>query len=137
MYWFTRALFGLTCSPFLLGGVLNEHLKSWKERYPHLVKELQKGLYVDNLMPGETTTTEVREKNTKAVEIFEDATFQLHKWHSNVETLESDERNSKENAVEDYQSIFAKQQLGPRHAETKLLGLPWNTKEDTLSVDIR
>ena len=86
-------------------------------------------------MTGGTTTTEVREKKTKAVEIFEDATFKLHKWHSNVETLESDERNSKENAVEDYQSTFAKQQLGPRHAETKLLGLPWNTKEDTLSVD--
>ena len=52
-----------------------------------------------------------------------------------METLESDERNSKENAVDDYQSTFAKQQLGPRHAETKLLRLPWNKKEDTLSVD--
>ena len=77
----------------------------------------------------------MREKKTKAVEIFEDATFKLHKWHSNVETLESDERNSKENAVDDYQSTFAKQQRGPRHAETKLLRLPWNKKEDTLSVD--
>ena len=52
---------------------------------------------------------DVRKKKTKAVEIFEDATFKLHKWHSNVETLESDERNSKENAVDDYQSTFAKQ----------------------------
>ena len=82
-----------------------------------------------------TTTTEVREKKTKAVEIFEDATFKLHKWHSNVETLESDERNSKENAIHDDQSAFAKEQLGPRHTETKLLGLPWNKKEDTLCVD--
>ena len=87
MYRFTRALFSLMCSPFLLGGVLNEHLKSWK-RYPHPVEELQKGLYVDNLMTGGTTTNEVREKKTKAIEIFEDATFKLHKWHSNVETLE-------------------------------------------------
>ena len=135
----TRSCIGLqerlTCSPFLLGGVLNEHLKSWKERYPHLVEELQKGLYIDDLMTGGTTTTKVREKKTKAVEIFEDAMFKLHKWYSNVETLESDERNSKENAANDYQSTFAKQQLGPRHAETKLLGLPWNKKEDTLSVD--
>ena len=116
VYRFTRALFGLTCSPFLR----NEHLKSLKERYPHLVEELQKGLYVDDLMTGGTTTNEVREKKTKAVEIFEDATFKLHKWHSNVETLESDERKSKKNAIEDYQSTFAKQQLGPRRAETKL-----------------
>ena len=86
-------------------------------------------------MTGGTPTTEVREKKTKPVEILEDATFKLHKWHSNVETLESDESNSKENAIDDYQSTFAKQQLGPRQAETKLLGLPWNKKEDTLSVD--
>ena len=26
--WFTRALFGLTCSPFLLGGVIEHHLQS-------------------------------------------------------------------------------------------------------------
>ena len=32
-YRFTRALFGLTCSPFLLGGVLSEHLKSWVETW--------------------------------------------------------------------------------------------------------
>ena len=30
-YRFTRVLLGLTCSPFLLGGVLSEHLKSWEE----------------------------------------------------------------------------------------------------------
>ena len=135
VYRFTRALFGLTCSPFLLGGVLNEQLKSWKERYPHLVEELQKELYVDDFMTGGTTTTEVREKKAKAVKIFEDATFKLHKWHSNEETLESDKHNLKENAINDYQSTFAKQQRGPRHVETKLFGLPSNKKEDTLSVD--
>jgi hypothetical protein len=34
VYRFTRALFGLTCSPFLLGGVINEHLKLWQDKYP-------------------------------------------------------------------------------------------------------
>jgi hypothetical protein len=36
VYRFTRALFGLTCSPFLLGGVINEHLKLWQDKYPEL-----------------------------------------------------------------------------------------------------
>ena len=31
VYRFTRALFGLTCSPFLLGGVLNVYLESWEK----------------------------------------------------------------------------------------------------------
>ena len=33
IYRFTRALFGLTCSPFLLGGVISQHLKSWELEY--------------------------------------------------------------------------------------------------------
>lgn len=31
---FTRAMFGLTSSPFLLGGVIQRHLEEWRERYP-------------------------------------------------------------------------------------------------------
>ena len=31
---FTRALFGLVQSPLLLGGTLQQHLESLKERYP-------------------------------------------------------------------------------------------------------
>ncbi len=52
VYRFTRALFGLRCSPFLLNGVLGEHLKSWETKYPSLVDEIRKGLYVDDLMTG-------------------------------------------------------------------------------------
>ena len=39
-YRFTRALFGLTSSPFLLGGVINRHLISWEEKHPEIVEEL-------------------------------------------------------------------------------------------------
>ena len=46
VYRFTRALFGMTCSPFLLGGVINEHLKLWETRHPELVKEIRDGLYI-------------------------------------------------------------------------------------------
>ena len=46
IYRFTRALFGLTCSPFLLGGVISKHLRSWELKYPEVVKEIRDGLYV-------------------------------------------------------------------------------------------
>ena len=134
IYRFTRALFGLTCSPFLLGGVLNEHLKSLEERYPTLVKEILDGLYVDDLMTGGANAKEVREKQIKAIEVFQDATFRLHKWHSNVEHLENTESNPSKELVDVDQSTFAKRQLGHSQSEKKLLGLPWNKSEVTLSV---
>ena len=58
VYRFTKALFGLTCSPFLLGGVLHQHLDSWKDRHPEVVEELRDGMYVVDLTTGGTTVKE-------------------------------------------------------------------------------
>ena len=47
---FTRALFGLAPSPFLLSGVIEHHLDTWEAREPHVVAELQKSLHTDDLI---------------------------------------------------------------------------------------
>ena len=58
-------------------------------------------------------------------EVFEDATFKLHKWHSNDPTVENDNQSSPANEDE-----------GSEKCDTKLLGLVWNKSEDTLSIVI-
>ncbi|XP_028413536.1 uncharacterized protein LOC114536372 [Dendronephthya gigantea] len=72
-----------------------------------------------------------RTRKEKAIEVLDDATFQSHKWHSNVEELERDGDRSQNH---DEQS-FAKQQFGVQPGETKMLGLKWNKVEDTLSIN--
>ena len=52
---FTRALFGLTSSPFLLGGVIEQHLKVWEGRESELVAQIRKSLYVDDVITGAPT----------------------------------------------------------------------------------
>ena len=47
---FTRALFGLSSSPFLLGGVIKQHLENCRKAHPELVNEIEKSLYVDDLI---------------------------------------------------------------------------------------
>ena len=84
VYRFTRALFGLTCSPFLLGRVFNEHLKLWEDKYPELVKEIRDNLYVDDLVTGGEDVESGAAKKSQATEIFEDATYKLHKWYSHL-----------------------------------------------------
>jgi hypothetical protein len=49
---FTRALFGLSPSPFLLGGVIQQHLEKHQQRHPEVVKEISRSLYVDDLVSG-------------------------------------------------------------------------------------
>ena len=85
---FTRALFGLASSPFLLGGVIEMHLNHWEEKEPRLVAKIRKELYVDNLISGSTTVCKTRELKEKTTAIFQDACFNLHKWHSNGTELE-------------------------------------------------
>ena len=47
---FTRALFGLIQSPFLLGGTLKQQLDSLKAKYPEEVEEIMKSLSLVELI---------------------------------------------------------------------------------------
>ena len=126
---FTRVVFGLAPSPFLLNGVIQQHLETLESRYPESVAEVRKSLYVDDLISGAPTTLEAKELKRDAIEIFDDAKFRLHKWHSNVFELESDSVES--------EPTFAKQQLEGNStcSDSKLLGLPWDKVNDRLRVE--
>ena len=126
---FTRALFGLAPSPFLLGGVIEQHLQNCQSRYPEEVEEIRRSLYVDDLISGGETATKVQHLKGSAKSIFGEAGFKLHKWHSNVPALEIPETP----ASEEEQS-YAKEQLGVKKGETKLLGVPWNKIKDSIEV---
>ena len=130
VYRFTRALFGLTSSPFLLGGVIEQHLETWESRMPEIVCELKRCIYVDDLLSGAQTVEQAKERKLKSIEIFDDARFKLHKWSSNVASLEDG------GAVDesDIEETLAKQQLGTKPSESKILGLPWKKDSDLLSV---
>ena len=76
---FTRALFRLAPSPFLLGGVIEQHLESWSERLPQSVAEILRSLCVDDLISGGPTVTKPKELKCHTMTIFSDAGFELHK----------------------------------------------------------
>ena len=137
-YRFTRVLFGLAPSPFLLGGVLECHLDTWAEKYPEEAERLRRSFYVDDLLTGAQDVNQARTRKKLAQEIMRDATFELHKWHSNHPQLEEDNQaalnkdNPKSASNED--QSYAKQQLQVTPIESKLLGVKWNKSEDTIAV---
>ena len=125
---FTRVVFGLAPSPFLLNGVIQQHLENLLSTYPDAVNEIRKSLYVDDLLSGGPTIEKAKKLKGEATKIFADAKFKLHKWHSNRKDLET--------ACEDYEPSFAKEQLENTLARgpCKLLGVGWDKVEDTLHV---
>ena len=94
---------------------------------------MREGLYVDDLMTRGMNAGEVAGKKVKAIKVFEDRTFKLHKWHPNVIKFEGNEKKLDE-SVHDNEETYAKQQLGTTHSEAKLFGQPWNKSENKLGV---
>ena len=86
--------------------MIDQHLDSWGIKYPEIVKEIKKDLYVDDWIGGGTTIAKAKEMKEAAIEVFADASFKLHYWHSNVLELET---GDVESCIEDQR--FAKRQL--------------------------
>ena len=126
---FTRALFGLGPSPFLLRGTIAQHMENSRDEYAEEVEKISRDLYVDDLITGDTNVKKVKHLKETAINIFQKADLELHKWHSDIPELESEVKPSDKS-----DQSFAKQQLGVGKDETKLLGLQWNKAEDTIAV---
>ena len=140
-----RAMFGVTSSPFLLGGTLQHHISKYEEEAPEIVKKLLESFYVDDLNSGEGDVKQAFELYLKFKKIFSDVGFALRKWSSNSKKLLELIRKNKPDATnitnaEESQekSSYAEIMLGhpnqdaQAEGEQKMLGLLWNTKEDTL-----
>ncbi len=132
VYRFTRALFGLNQSSFILGGTLETDLSNMEQEYPEEVKEIRRSIYVDDIILSGNTVAEMQELKNKTIKIFNAAGFELQKWHANFPELEG--HQTAEFNTHAYEQSFAKQQFGVRAEETKLLGLSWKKSVDTIGI---
>ena len=96
---FTRALFGLSTSPFLHGGIIDQHLRNLQQNFLNEVEEFRRSLYDDYLITDATTVVETQHLQA-AQAILREGRFQFYIWHSNVLTLK--EPPSSEKAAEEH-----------------------------------
>ena len=108
-YRFTRAIFGATSSPYILGATLEKHLEQYENRYTSTVKSLLDDTYVDDLQRGGNSEEDVIKFKVESTEIMNEAGFELHKWHSNSPAVEST-NNANEN-----ETTYAKTLSGTHH----------------------
>ena len=87
---FTRVVFDLAPTLFLLNAVIQQHPESVQSEYPGTVQEVKNSLYVDYLITGYITVESAQQLKHHTEKIFNRAKFTLHKWHSNVPELEGD-----------------------------------------------
>lgn len=131
VYRFTRVIFGSAASPYILGATLQKHIDQYKAKYPETVKDLQANTYVDDVQSGGTNVEELVKFKEEATEIMSEGGFHLHKWHTNA-PIELDTPSY--NEVEEEELSYAKAALETKGSETKILGIPWDTKTDEFKI---
>ena len=139
---FTRVVFGVSSSPFLLNVTIRHHLERYRESHPDLIQLLLDSFYVDDLTAGADTEEEAHSVYAKAKRILKEGGFNLRKFRTNspllqrrIDAIENAE-GDRSPVGESYADVTlgALQSAGPQ--ETKILGVRWNPQTDHLIFSV-
>ena len=142
VYKFSRVPFGAKSSPFLLNAVLQHHIEKYNENDPEFVVKMKEGFFVDDLVTGCSNTEDAFELYEKAKSRMSEGGFKLRKWKTNDRILAgkiAENENEKIKEALNEESTYAKETLGlskETGGMTKVLGIPWDSKQDTLTFDL-
>ena len=121
---FTKAIFSLNQSRFLLGRSLENHLQKHAVGNIEIPTTFREDLYVDNSLGGTEAIEQARQNKEAGIVVFRDATFELHKWHSNIRELHGGER------AQDSKKAYTKKSSGASTQGAFFLGHPWDKAKD-------
>ena len=146
---FTRVVFGVSVSPFLLNTTLYHHLEKYQKVHPRLVDTLLKSIYVDDVTYGANTEEDAYQLYTLSKKAFAEAGFNLWKLVTSSASLHqriTDELPSAQKpptldtnsrVVEEDTTYTSGLLEGNMPEGQKVLGVSWNPISDVLEFDIR
>ena len=86
---FSTAVFGVTSSPFLLGGTVKHHMSTYESEDPKFVQKFLNSLYVDDMLGGDENVPNAFKLYCLAKERMKEGGFNLRKWLTCNEELAS------------------------------------------------
>ncbi|GFT37847.1 uncharacterized protein TNCV_4129051 [Trichonephila clavipes] len=124
----TRVLFGVKSSQFLLAATIKHHLKKYVDIFPDTFNHLNQALYVDDFLCGNVSVQAALTTCIESKQILEDASMDLRKWRTNSSELNQRLKNLNFEVDEHKESLNTL-------IASKVLGVGWNEKSDTLYFD--
>jgi hypothetical protein len=124
IYRFTRVVFGVSSSPFLLNATVKYHLERFIHSHEDVVKRLLQSTYVDDIITGADSDDEAFELYKQAKDIFQQGSFNLRKFLSSSRSLQR--RIDVAEGLSDPSEV----------EEAKVLGVNWNPGSDSLTFDL-
>ena len=119
-----RVVFGVNCSPFLLGSVIEVHLSQVPEEDRHIANMLLESFYVDNCVASVDSLEEYENFKDQTTRIMSEAGMELRQWASTVVGISDCNKMRNDNCVDAEQLIIP------------VLGLRWDRLQDSLFCDI-
>ena len=104
-----------------------KNVSAYNVMYSKTVKAILSDTYVDEIQGGGDCIKDLETFKTEAEIIMKRGGFALHKWHSNVASLES---ISNENVNDSDGKLSSASRTNGR-----ILGVPWNKERDTLRIE--
>ena len=71
------------------GGRIKQHLEACRVTEPECMEEIERNLYVDDLISRGQISQEAQQIKANGIEKFSNTDFALHKWHLNAMELTS------------------------------------------------
>ena len=162
---FTRVVFGVSSSLFLLNATIRHHIEQYKEEDPGFVERFLLSIYVDDLSSGGGSEDVAYELYVKSKLRLAEGGFNLRKFVTNSTRLREKSQqneaasctpdqtstqkgaehvnssgNTQEDVVREEDKTYAKSLLGATEEspkeEQKVLGVRWNYIKDELVFDL-
>ena len=84
---FTRVVFRVSASPFLLNATISYHLEQYHNDHPELVNTLQRSICVNDVTYGADQEDDAHKLYAMPKKVFADGGFNLRKFVTNSPTL--------------------------------------------------
>ncbi len=136
---FTRVVFGVSSSPFLLNTTIKHHVQKYASQYPELVRDLLQSIYVDDIIFGADDEESAFDLYVRSKDILRSGSFNLRKFITNSPALQiqidkAEGIAAPEPAYGPLEETYAKSVLGNTQpvssAEHKILGICWDVTSD-------
>ena len=139
---FTRVVFGVASSPFLLNATIQHHLNQYAVTHPEIVEQLSQAIYVDDVVSGAGDEESAYQLFAQSKQIFKESGFNLRKYITNsrslqhrINVVEGVSQLDQQLEDETYTRLMLGTSQRPAEREQKVLGVRWDIDQDELVFD--
>ena len=132
---FTRVVFGVSASPFLLNATIDHHIKKYDSVDQPFVKKFRRSVYVD-LTAGSHDADSAYKFYVKSKMRLAEANFNLRKFDTNSPQLRRRIAQNEQLLAQEVEKECVQTQSSLSDQERQVLGVRWNVANDMLVFDL-